>query len=134
MYPFGPTSFQIPAGDAAYSKSSGFTIPTGIKAKVYGTFPHMHNLGSGYHLQIKKNDETEQCILHSDGWNFNNQLTYMFPEPIQLEGGDNVEFECTWNNSKSNTSRPLEEPVDTRYGERTDEEMCFAFTFLSIGG
>lgn len=134
MYPFGPTSFRIPAGDDSYSKSSSFTMPSGIQAKAYGSFPHMHNLGAGYHLTIQKSDGTNQCILKSDRWSFENQLTYMFPEPIALEAGDTIKFECTWNNSKSNASRPLEEPVDTRYGERTDEEMCFAFTFLSIGG
>jgi hypothetical protein len=133
MYPLGTQSFKIPAGAENHTESMSFTLPNGIYARAHGTFPHMHILGSGYRLWLEHPDGTETCAAQSDRWDFDNQITYMFDESILLQGGDKIRFECSWNNSKSNPARIHDEPRDTYYGERTDEEMCFAFTFLSLG-
>jgi len=51
---------------------------------------------------------------------------------LALETGDEIGFECTWNNSTSNPHLFHDPPIDIGYGERTDEEMCFAFTLITI--
>jgi len=133
MFPLGHTNFLIPAGAEDYASSDSFSIPNGFSAKILGTFPHMHILGSGYKMWIESSDESsETCVVESDAWDFDNQITYMFDEEIVLSGGDTVHFECRWNNSTSNPDRIHETPIPTGYGERTDEEMCFAFTLISL--
>ena len=133
MFPFGPTGFRIPAGEANHSETLSFTIPNGLAARAHGTFPHMHVLGSSYRLWVEHQDGTETCGAESERWDFDNQITYMFNESILLQGGDKIHFECTWDNSASNPDQINDDPAAVRYGERTDEEMCFAFTFLSLG-
>lgn len=134
MYPLGTQNFKIPAGAKEHTESMSFTIPNGISARAHGTFPHMHILGSGYRLWLEHGDGTETCAADSKGWDFDNQITYMYKESLLLQGGDTIHFECTWDNSDTNPDRIHDVPQDTYYGERTDEEMCFAFTFLSLGG
>lgn len=134
MVPVGAFDFNIPAGAEAYSDSTRFELPdVPITGKVYATFPHMHLLGTGYELDIERDGE-KQCVVRSDKYDFNNQLTYVFPEPLPIAGGDAVNLECTWNNSTSNPALFHDPPIDVGYGERTDEEMCYAFTLLSIDG
>jgi len=133
MFPFGPSGFRIPAGEDNHTESMSFTLPNGVMARAHGTFPHMHILGSSYRLWVEHADATETCGAESEKWDFDNQLTYMFKESIPLKGGDTIHFECSWDNSADNPDRIYDEPQEIRYGERTDEEMCFAFTFLSLG-
>jgi hypothetical protein len=124
MYPFGPTTFNIPAGDEAYSKA--FTVPLPFSFDILGVFPHMHVLGSGYEMTLTHEGES-QCLVQSDRYEFGNQQMFQFSEPASVEAGDIVSMECTWNNSESNPELIHSPPIDVGYGERTDEEMCFAF-------
>ena len=52
---------------------------------------------------------------------------------LTCDEGDEIYFECTWDNSTGNPNAFYETPQDIGFGERTDEEMCYAFTLLSIG-
>jgi hypothetical protein len=70
--------------------------------------------------------------LESDGYNFDNQLTFMYKEPFAVNGGDTLGFECTWDNSAENPDQFYDTPQDIRYGERTDEEMCFVFALIGL--
>ena len=74
-----------------------------------------------------------ECLVASDRYDFDNQLTYMFDAPILLEEGTQFSLSCTWNNSTDNPNLLINPPVDIGYGERTDEEMCYAFTLISLG-
>ena len=56
------------------------------------------------------------------GNDFNNQLTYQWLEPIDFKPGDTLEYACTWDNSTGDAV--------VKYGERTDEEMCYFFTIV----
>jgi hypothetical protein len=141
IYPFGDWDFEIPAGEESYSYGISWDIPETINYSgveidmpditVYGVFPHMHVLGSAYDLNIVKPDGSEECGLYAEKYSFDNQLTYQYREPLVIEGGDTLNWTCTWNNSTSNPDLIHNPPEDTRYGERTDEEMCWAFTLLS---
>jgi hypothetical protein len=128
MYPFGPTNFRIPAGDDSYTASFGFPLPYAFD--VIGTFPHMHVLGTGYKMMLQ-GSEGSQCLVEADQYDFNNQHMFMFEEPAHVNFGDTLNMECTWNNSTSNPGLIHDPPIDVYYGERTDEEMCFAFTLVA---
>jgi hypothetical protein len=64
-------------------------------------------------------------------YDFDNQMTYQFTDPVTFASGDTIEFSCNWNNSTSNPGLSTE-PKETAYGERTDEEMCYFFSFVAL--
>ncbi len=125
MFPLGIQNFTIPAGDASYTISEDFELPIGIN--IWGVFPHMHILGTSYEMTSEN-----ECLVASDRYDFDNQLTYMFDSPILLEEGTRFSLSCTWDNSATNPNLIINPPVDIGYGERTDEEMCYVFTLASL--
>lgn len=135
MAPFGAYRFNIPAGEPSYSYTESIAWGGGYPPiRVWGSFPHMHVLGSGYRLWVEREDGTEDCLLEgTDRYDFHNQLTYMFSEAPVVRPGDTVHFECTWDNSAENPNQLFDPPQDIGYGERTDQEMCYAFTLVSVG-
>ncbi len=129
--PVGKTNFRIPAGNASYSYSGSFG-PLPVPLKIYGTMPHMHVLGTGYELSVTNGSNPSTCVAKSDHYEFGNQVTYFFKEPVQVPAGAKVDFRCTWDNSAANPNQFNSPPVDVSYGERTDQEMCYAFTILAL--
>ena len=125
MFPLGIQNFTIPAGDESYTVSDDFELPIGIN--IWGVFPHMHVLGTAYEMKTEN-----ECLVASDRYDFDNQLTYMFDQPIFLAAGTKFSLSCSWDNSTNNPNLIIDPPVDIGYGERTDEEMCYVFTLASI--
>ncbi len=125
MFPLGIHNFTIPAGDESYTITDDFELPIAIN--IWGVFPHMHVLGSAYEMYTE-----DECLIASDNYDFDNQLTYMYKEPVRLEANTKFNLSCTWNNGADNPNLVLDPPQDIGYGERTDEEMCYAFTLASI--
>lgn len=131
MAPFGVYDFRIPPGDAAYSHSGSFQLPAGLTGRVHAVFPHMHVLGTSYRIWRERDGE-DTCVAEGR-YTFDNQLSYVFKEPVELQAGDRMHLECTWDNSADNPHRIFDEPQEIRFGERTDEEMCYSFSLVSIG-
>ncbi|TNE84204.1 MAG: hypothetical protein EP330_30250 [Deltaproteobacteria bacterium] len=129
MLTLGSVNFRIPAGDEDYRFAESYRAAEAMT--VYGVFPHMHVLGKGYRMWIERGRK-EECLLDAESYDFHNQLHYLFREPVKLEAGDEIHWECAWNNSTSNSERLFPEPRETLYGERTDEEMCFFFTLTEV--
>jgi hypothetical protein len=112
LLPLGSYSFTIPAGEEAYTEEYSQYIPEsyeydGIEIPIpgltlHGVFPHMHVLGSGYKMWVEHGDGTEECAVAGDSYDFYNQLTYLFKDPLTVNPGDTVRWSCTWNNSPSN--------------------------------
>lgn len=128
--PVGSFSFTIPAGEEAYTIEDGFTNSY-VPLEIFGVFPHMHKLGTAYENWIEHADGSTTCLASGE-YDFDNQLTYQYPEPIELGIGDTIKWSCTWNNSASNPALQGQEPQNTGYGERTDEEMCFMFSLIAL--
>ncbi|MAA78618.1 MAG: hypothetical protein CL916_05115 [Deltaproteobacteria bacterium] len=129
MFPLGTTDFTIPAGEEAYTVTDDITLPIGYK--IWGIFPHMHVLGDAYSFSIGKGEE-EKCLAKSDHYDFENQLTYIFHDEVEVPADTPFNISCTWNNSAENPNIIHNPPVDISNGERTDEEMCFGFTLVSF--
>jgi hypothetical protein len=130
MYPLGTQSFTIPAGNPAYTAGFEWNMP--LSFDILAVFPHMHMLGSGYKMWADTAEDGRQCLAQSNQYDFDNQLTYLFNEPISIESGDTIGFDCTWDNSADNPNQHFEIPQDIGYGERTNEEMCFTFTLIGL--
>jgi len=97
---------------------------------LWSMLPHMHAIGSGFDMSIST-DSGDTCVVQSDGYDFDNQQNYIFKEPISLQNGDEVSWSCTWNNSTSNPDLIYDPPIDIRYGEGSDDEMCLFFGLIS---
>jgi len=132
MVPVGTTSFNIPAGDDSYSREGSWSMPLGIAPIVHGVFPHMHVLGTQFSMWLQRSDGTQECIVDMPRYDFDNQQSYLFEWPLELEADDRLHFRCTWDNSAENPDQLQDPPGDVRYGERTDEEMCYGFTFIQL--
>jgi len=132
MFPVGTTSFTIPAGDASFTREGTSSMPPGFgSATIHGVMPHLHVLGSAFRMWVGR-DENEECIVEMHDYDFDNQLTYMLDPPIHIDPGERIHYSCTWDNSAENPDQMFQPPRDIRYGERTDEEMCFGFTLMSF--
>ncbi len=130
MFPIGSQSFSIPAGDPAYEYTSGVSLPFDLR--IWGIFPHMHVLGSGYKVWIEHADGRKTCLAESDHYDFYNQIQYVFNNDEGLAKEDEIKVSCTWDNSAENPNLIHNPPIEIGYGERTDEEMCYAFTMISF--
>jgi hypothetical protein len=128
--PVGQTNFRIPAGDANFSYSGSFG-PLPVALKIWGTMPHMHVLGSAYEMSVSGSGGNT-CVAKSDRYEFDNQATYFFKQPVEVPAGSRISFRCTWDNSASNPNQFNQPPKEVTYGERTDQEMCYAFTLASL--
>jgi hypothetical protein len=132
MFPIGTSSFNIPAGDENYTREGDLSLPEGLGAiTIHGVMPHMHVLGSAFRMWVGR-DEDEQCIVDMKNYDFDNQLTYMLDPPLHIAPGERIHYSCSWDNSAENPDQFFDPPRDIRYGERTDEEMCFGFTLVSF--
>jgi len=136
MAPLGYYRFNIPAGDPEYTYDGTNTgegpIELPVSGTVHAVFPHMHVLGKRYSLSVTQPDGSEDCVVRGD-YDFDNQLSYILEEPLGVPRGSKINFSCTWDNSADNPDLLADEPVNTGFGERTDEEMCYAFSLVSLG-
>ena len=122
MTAFGPTSFSIPAGESAATAMDGMTNRGWGDFHILGAFPHMHLLGSYFESWVRHDDGSETCVLQGE-YDFDHQMTYMFEEPLVWSDGETLRFRCTWDNSEGTET--------VRYGEGTDEEMCFMLFYYA---
>ena len=130
MVPVGIYDFDIPAGDESYTSEDSF-VNSYVDLQVYGVFPHMHVLGRSFDARLEHEDGSETCLVSGD-YDFSNQMTYQYNEVLTFEKGARMRFSCTWDNSAGNPNQIHSTPEDVRYGERTDEEMCYFFTLISF--
>ena len=137
MVPLGYYRFRIPAGDGDYTydgveRGEG-PIELPVSATVHAVFPHMHVLGKRYALSVTPPEGGEDtCVVEGD-YDFDNQLSYVLKEPLGVPRGSKINFSCTWDNSAENPDQLVDVPTEVRFGERTDEEMCYAFSLVSLG-
>ncbi|MEQ1505401.1 MAG: hypothetical protein ABMB14_24430 [Myxococcota bacterium] len=129
----GPLYFSIPAGDPSYTKH--YQIPvswvSSVPLDVWGTFPHMHVLGTGYDFHAKNEGGGETCISRASEYDFTLQPTYWFDEPVTLQTTDTLSVDCTWDNSADNPLQLNDPPVTVHWGENTQDEMCYAFLYVT---
>lgn len=130
VLPYGVDSFTIPAGAEDHEETASDLWPsTYPDFVVLGVWPHMHLFGSGFDFKIRHPDDSETCLVRMPGYDFHNQVATMFLEPITLSAGDTIELTCRYDNSAGNPNQPNDPPEDVRWGEGTEDEMCFGFTY-----
>ena len=110
----GPLNISIPPNQQS-TESHTCTIDT--TQKVFAVFPHMHQLGSHFKTTLVVGGQEQ--VIHDGEYTFDHQAFIPF-EPIELNAGDGIKTECTWNNTTSET---------VTWGESSTSEMCFSIMY-----
>jgi hypothetical protein len=116
MIAFGTVRIDLPPY-ATTSDDCTYTWPASAgTVKAIAAFPHMHKLGTS--IWTKQDPGGDAVDLGTNSpWDFNNQP--FLPIQATIAPGDTIETKCTWTNST---------PSTVRFGEYTEDEMCFSFT------
>ncbi len=86
---------------------------------VFAVTPHMHQLG--IHMKVTAHSSIEgDVVLHDGPYDFEEQLTHLLDDEVQMARGDDVQVECTYRNT---TTRSVS------FGDSSLQEMCFAGLF-----
>ena len=126
----GVTDFVIPAGESDDQQVMDIQWPGYMgDFTLLGVWPHMHQLGSGFDFGITHSDDSESCVVDMNGYDFHNQLLVWLDNPVPIAPGDDVRLVCHYDNSETNESNPNSPPIDVRFGEGSDDEMCFGFAY-----
>jgi hypothetical protein len=131
-YVWGPTDLVIPAGEAAYIRSTWASFGSTHDYTLYTMWPHMHVLGDGYDVRVTTPAGDQDCLVTSHGYSFDNQYAYSFVEPYVAVAGSSVDYACVWNNTASNPDQLVDPPETAVYGPRSQDEMCFFYGFYSV--
>jgi hypothetical protein len=125
-YPLGVEGFRIRPNDPAHEEAMVFPWPDRYGTfTILGTFPHMHLRGASFDLRLRHAGAPDTCIAHLDDWDFHNQQSVLLRTPVTVAPGDIVDLRCVYDNGGNDAW--------VEWGERTDQEMCYAFTYLYEG-
>lgn len=112
----------IPAGKSNHEVTGGLKIDRDLH--LLSVTPHMHWLGKDIRLRATRPDGKTQTLIRIDRWDFHWHGAYEFATPVALPKGTKVEMIAHFDNSAGNPFNPRNPPVDVRWGERTNDEMC----------
>ncbi|MEO0325271.1 MAG: hypothetical protein AAF447_20100 [Myxococcota bacterium] len=108
----GAFGFSVPARSESTAETD-CTVQQDVT--VLATMPHMHEIGTSFEVLVDGEE-----VLRLDGWSFENQLFYDLP--LALRAGQRLTVRCDFRNATSDA---------VRAGLRTEDEMCFAFTYIT---
>jgi copper type II ascorbate-dependent monooxygenase-like protein len=108
---------------------TGNRIPAG-RFTIHSAGLHQHLRGTRSRLEIQRAGGARECILDIPRWDFHWQGTYMLQNAKIVQTGDSLSIECHWDNSATNQPDGLP-PRDLNWGERTDDEMCLGFLYIT---
>jgi hypothetical protein len=102
-------NLTVPVGESTYRA----TCTIDGDSTIVGVFPHMHRLGT--HMKATAlRAGLEPAVFHDAPYTFGEQLNYPV-EPVDVKDGDQVQFECGYDNETGAT---------VPFGDSTDDEMC----------
>lgn len=115
----------IPAGEKDFQVKGSIEVQQ--DCTLHSIMPHMHMLGRGIKVTMTPPDRAARTLLAINDWDYNWQETYFLKEPIHIKAGTKLTVEAHYDNSDKNPSNPFNPPRPVRFGEQTDNEMCFVF-------
>lgn len=117
MFAPGPVAFTVPP-QTRLSVVGECELAEG--AEILAGMPHMHEIGQSLEQIIEHADGSTTPVIRVDGFSFELQPFYRMP--VTLRPGDVLRTTCVFDN-------PHDRWVDA--GERTDDEMCFNFMYVT---
>jgi hypothetical protein len=116
---FGSANFTIQP-HSTLDLTCKYTLPPSLAGrKTFATFLHMHKLGKQISSVLTPTAGGPDIQLGDDPtYAFEAQEWAMLTPHKDMSSGDVITTRCVWNNNGDSS---------VRFGEDTDEEMCFAF-------
>jgi hypothetical protein len=115
----------IPAGKDHYQVAGKIEMEQ--DCTLYSVMPHMHMLGREIKVTITPPSGASFTLVAIKDWDYNWQESYFLKEPIKLVKGTNLSVEAFYDNTDRNPNNPFNPPRFVRFGEQTDNEMCYVF-------
>ena len=95
--------------------------------KIYGSTPHMHQLGTKVSVwHTSGSTKVKTNLSERSQWNFDNQTTDWLSTPIDAKSGDTISISCTFDVGLRSLL-PMYKEIAPNYivwGEGTRDEMC----------
>ncbi len=113
---------QLPPGQELVESKWTATFEPPASFTVYGAMPHMHTLGRTLRVDGEVNGAS-QCLVNVDRWDFHWQNSWWYTTPLSLSPLHALSIRCGFDT----TTRS--EPVV--WGDRTSDEMCIAYFYLT---
>jgi hypothetical protein len=114
----GPTvGLTVPTGVSTQSGNCQLSNVTNEPIHVFALSQHMHKLGTHMKSTI---DRASPLVLQDEPYNFEEQKFHLVDPHVQLMPNDTLKTECTYDNTTGST---------VRFGESSDDEMCFTDLF-----
>ncbi|MFO0841191.1 MAG: hypothetical protein U0797_02180 [Gemmataceae bacterium] len=111
--------------------SENFKVNGSVEAledgELHSVMHHMHMLGRTAKVTMTPPGGQPRTLLRIEDWDYNWQETYFLKEPIAFKAGTKFAVEATYDNSAKNPNNPFQPPTWVRFGDQTDNEMCFVF-------
>lgn len=127
IFTLGTIGIDIPAGAVGHLESGmcGSLLTAGLAQPVHiiASFPHMHELGVSFRTDITRgsNDGPVENVIDVPHFSFDDQRIYPIDPPIEFRARDAIRTTCRYDNPRD---------VAVRFGEKTEDEMCFNFALL----
>ncbi len=115
----------IPAGQERFRVKG--TIEALEECELHSVMPHMHMLGKEIKVTMVPPGGQAKTLIDIKDWDYNWQETYFLKERLKVQVGTKFGVEAVFDNSASNPNNPFSPPQWVRFGEQTDNEMCFVF-------
>jgi hypothetical protein len=117
------------AGVILAGKAIGLNIPPGpstqtgrctvqTATELYAIMPHMHQLGT--HMKVTFDGATGSRVLLDEAYEFGDQRYRVLSPTQQAAAADAIVVDCSYDNTT---------PDIVRFGESSNDEMCFAITY-----
>jgi hypothetical protein len=127
IFTLGTIGIDIPAGAVGHLESGmcGSLLTAGLPQPVHiiASFPHMHELGVSLRTDIMRgsNDGPIENVVDVPRFSFEDQRMYPIDPPIEFRARDAIRTTCKYDNPRD---------FAVRFGEKTEDEMCFNFMLL----
>lgn len=127
-----PATIEHEAGVVLAGKAQGLQVPPGKSTQigtcttpadvtVFAIAPHMHMLGTHMKVSYAATATATPSVLLDGPYAFDEQRFQLLTPQLTSTAGGKLKVECSYMNPS----------VDTVvFGEHTEEEMCYALTFI----
>ncbi|MEO8702358.1 MAG: hypothetical protein ABI867_20100 [Kofleriaceae bacterium] len=115
----GPTiGLTVPTGTTTQSGNCQLSSITSQPLQLFALSQHMHKLGKNLKSVIHRG--ATDIVLQDTPYNFEEQSFHLVQPFVELQPGDTLTTSCTYENTTGAT---------VRFGESSDDEMCFSDIF-----
>src|SRR5207237_1048720 len=109
----GKFAFYLPPNKVTTVTNGGCIASSNYT--LFAVWPHMHQLAT--HQKVERIRGGNSLVIHDKAFAFAEQQYYPQTPEIQVQSGDRINVECTYNNTTSS---------GVLFGDSSTAEMCFS--------